>query len=84
MIYKILQTVPICPSCQALMLKRYQSGKAYLFCADCKSILEVLDGGKAENELIVTDGRDKEYFDDTALRMMKDSISVFRMKGENE
>jgi hypothetical protein len=66
------------------MLKRYQSGKAYLFCADCKSILEVLDGGKAENELIVTDGRDKEYFDDTALRMMKDSISVLRMKGENE
>lgn len=58
MIYKILQTVPICPSCQALMLKRYQSGKAYLFCTDCKSILEVLDGGKAENELIVTDGKE--------------------------
>jgi hypothetical protein len=42
------------------MLKRYQSGKAYLFCTDCKSILEVLDGGKAENELIVTDGKDDE------------------------
>jgi len=60
MIYKILQTVPICPKCQAMMLKRYQGGVAYYFCADCKKILKVIDSGKAENELIVTDGKDDE------------------------
>ena len=59
MIYKILQTVPICPKCQAMMLKRYQN-VVYYFCTDCKKILKVLDGGKAENELIVTDGKDDE------------------------
>ena len=55
MTYKILQTVPICPSCQALMIKRY-TDKTYFVCADCKKILEVVEPGKAENELIVTDG----------------------------
>ena len=59
MIYKILQTVPICPKCQAMMLKRYQN-VVYYFCADCKKILKVIDSGKAENELIVTDGREDE------------------------
>ena len=54
MIFKILQTVPICPSCQALMIKRY-TDKTYFVCADCKKILEVIESGKAENELIVTD-----------------------------
>ena len=59
MIYKILQTVPICPKCQAMMLKRYQN-VVYYFCADCKKILKVIDSGKAENELIVTDGSEDE------------------------
>ena len=59
MIYKILQTVPICPECQALMLKRYTSSVFY-FCTDCKNILKVIESGKAENELIVTDGSDYE------------------------
>lgn len=57
MIFKILQTVPICPSCQALMIKRY-TDKTYFVCADCKKILEVVEPGKAENELIVTDGKE--------------------------
>ena len=57
MIYKILQTVPICPNCQAMMLKRYQN-VVYYFCTDCKKILKVIESGKAENELIVTDGSD--------------------------
>lgn len=59
MIYKILQTVPICPKCQALMLKRYQQS-VYLWCADCKTILKVIDSGKAENELICTDGKEND------------------------
>jgi len=59
MTYKVLQTVPICPSCQALMLKRY-TDKTYFVCADCKKILEVVEPGKAENELIVTDGEREE------------------------
>jgi hypothetical protein len=42
-----------------MMLKRYQN-VVYYFCTDCKKILKVLDGGKAENELIVTDGKDDE------------------------
>ena len=84
MTFKILQTVPICPKCQAMMLNRAQGGDIYFYCTDCMNPLKVIGPGKAENELIVTDGRDKEYFDDTALRMMKDSISVLRMKGETE
>lgn len=59
MIFKILQTVPICPSCQALMMKRY-TDKTYFVCADCKKILKVIGPGKAENELIVTDGKENE------------------------
>ena len=58
MIYKISQTVPICPACQALMLKRYQNGKAYYFCCDCKGILEVVAPGKSDNEIEVTDGKE--------------------------
>lgn len=60
MTYKISQTVPICPECQALMLKRFQNEKAYYFCWDCKVILEVIAPGKTENELIVTDGKDND------------------------
>ena len=30
----------------------------YFVCADCKKILEVVEPGKAENELIVTDGKE--------------------------
>lgn len=59
MIYKILQTVPICPNCQAMMLERYQ-GMVYYSCTDCKKILKVIDSGKAENELICTDGKENE------------------------
>ena len=81
---KIYQNVPICPECKGMMVKRPQDKDIYYYCVDCKNILKVVGNGPAENELIVTDGRDKEYFDDTALRMMKDSISVFRMKGEVE
>ena len=58
MIYKISQTVPICPTCQALMLKRYQDGKAYMFCFDCKDIFEVIAPGKSENEIEVSDGKE--------------------------
>lgn len=58
MIYKISQTVPICPACQALMLKRYQNGKEYYFCCDCKGILEVIAQGKSDNEIEVTDGKE--------------------------
>lgn len=41
------------------MLKRYQES-VYLWCADCKTILKVIDSGKAENELICTDGKENE------------------------
>lgn len=64
MTYKISQTVPICPKCQALMLKRYQNDKAYYFCHDCKVILEVIAPGKSENELIVTDGKEEHEIRD--------------------
>ena len=58
--FKISQTVPICPECQALMLKRYQNNKAYYFCWDCKLILEVIAPGKSENEIEVTDGKEND------------------------
>lgn len=59
MVTTILQTVPICPECQALMIKRHLAD-VYFCCADCKAILKVIEPGKTDNELIVTDGRDNE------------------------
>ena len=59
MVAIISQTVPICPECQALMIKRHLTD-VYFCCADCKTILKVIGAGKSENELIVTDGREDE------------------------
>jgi endogenous inhibitor of DNA gyrase (YacG/DUF329 family) len=58
MVTIILQTVPICPECQAMMIKRHQQTDAYFCCTDCKTILKVIGQGKAENEVIVTDGKE--------------------------
>ena len=58
--FKISQTVPICPECQALMLRRYQNNKAYYFCWDCRLILEVIAPGKSDNEIEVTDGKEND------------------------
>ena len=59
MVTTISQTVPICPECQALMIKRHLSD-VYFCCTDCKQILKVIGAGKSDNELIVTDGRENE------------------------
>jgi tRNA(Ile2) C34 agmatinyltransferase TiaS len=58
--YTIYQNVPICPDCKALMLKRHQGDKSYYHCFDCMKIVQVIDHGKMENELICTDGRKDE------------------------
>ena len=58
MVAIISQTVPICPECQALMIKRHLTD-VYFCCADCKAILKVIGAGKTDNELIVTDGREE-------------------------
>ena len=58
MITTILQTVPICPECQALMIKRHYDD-VYFCCSDCGNILKVIGAGKSDNELIVTDGREE-------------------------
>lgn len=58
MVTIILQTVPICPECQAMMFKRHQQNDVYYICHDCKNILKVIGQGKAENEVIVTDGKE--------------------------
>lgn len=57
--YLISQNVPICPECQGLLMKRYQNLEAYFYCVDCKTILRIIGTGKAEIELIVTDGKEK-------------------------
>lgn len=59
MVTTILQTVPICPECQALIIKRHLAD-VYFCCTDCNSILKVMGPGKTDNELIVTDGRENE------------------------
>lgn len=56
----ISQNVPICPDCSAMMVKRHQNNEIYFFCADCKSIYQVIDNGTAEIELIVTDGKETD------------------------
>ena len=58
MVTTILQTVPICPECQALMIKRHLAD-VYFCCTDCKKILKVIEPGKTDNELIVTDGSEE-------------------------
>lgn len=58
MVTIILQTVPICPECQAMLIKRHQQNDVYYCCLDCKTILKVIGQGKAENEVIVTDGKE--------------------------
>ena len=59
MVTKILQTVPICPDCQAMMVRRH-TDLVYYCCSDCKKIVQVVGVGAAENELIVTDGKENE------------------------
>ena len=56
--YIISQNVPICPDCSGLMLKRHQADDIYYHCTDCVKILKVIGTGKAEIELIVSDGRE--------------------------
>ena len=56
----IQQNVPMCPYCSAMMSTRHQRGNLYYFCHDCLKILQVVDNGQAEIELLVTDGTDKE------------------------
>ena len=57
------QNVPICPHCSALMVRRIQTedeknlNNLFFFCTDCKAIFKVVGKGKAEIELVVTDGR---------------------------
>lgn len=58
MVTIISQTTPICPECQALMIKRHYDD-VYFCCVDCKKILKVIGAGKSDNELIVTDGREE-------------------------
>jgi DNA-directed RNA polymerase subunit M/transcription elongation factor TFIIS len=58
MVTIILQTVPICPECQAMLFKRHQKNDTYYCCLDCMNILKVIGQGKAENEVIVTDGKE--------------------------
>lgn len=53
----ISQNDPICPRCKALMIHRHL-GKVYYICVDCKAIYRVVCGGKAENELVVTDRKE--------------------------
>ena len=57
--YIISQNVPICPECSALMVKR-ETKEVYYHCLDCMKILQVIGNGKAEVELIVTDGASNE------------------------
>lgn len=51
----ILQTVPICPECQALLFKRHQHNDVYYVCTDCMKIYKVIGVGQSEIELLVTD-----------------------------
>lgn len=58
--YLISQNVPICPDCSGLMLRRHQALDTYYCCNDCMKILKVIGTGKAEIELIVTDGKQSD------------------------
>ena len=55
----ITQTVPICPSCAAMMCKRYQCNEIFYFCIDCLKVYRVIGTGKAEIELIVSDEKEE-------------------------
>lgn len=57
MVTTISQNVPICPACKAMMHKRHYGYSVYFICADCKSIWKVLDEGKAEIELVISDNQ---------------------------
>ena len=57
--YIISQNVPICPECSGLMLRRHQINDTYYHCVDCLKILKIVGTGKAEIELIVTDGKEE-------------------------
>lgn len=49
------QNTPICPECKAGMFKVERKGITYVVCHDCHKTYEVLDGGKADNEITVSD-----------------------------
>ena len=56
----IQQNVPMCPECSAMMSTRHQKGKMYLFCHDCLKILQILDNGQSEIELLCSDRKENE------------------------
>ena len=55
MIYTITQNALICPNCKAGMGYIHRKCEVYIRCNDCKKTYKVLDHGRSDHELIVSD-----------------------------
>ena len=60
--YTIQSNVPRCPYCSGYLFPVTQKDKQdkehhYMICYDCASPFEVVSGGQAEIELVITDDR---------------------------
>jgi DNA-directed RNA polymerase subunit M/transcription elongation factor TFIIS len=56
---RISQTVPTCPECAGMLVRREQYGEVFFFCTDCLSIYQLSGTGTAECEIEVSDKRDE-------------------------